>query len=275
MATSGSLELGDYKPVQEQPRQQTSVTYWDLVIRATKAKVNSNIQVMKLPIAQKEIDDFIDEQEISVVHSERPKEVSRVLVDINVKEYENHGGKENDETMVKIEKTTAKKHGRRYNFSTTSGVNYGVSGNIGAKKIIELGLGGSYSKSKEKTNEKESSFTDELVFGYNQEEKIVIPPGKRAEVKVETSTVKYQQKYTLKYKIAGSRSIAVTYKDLGCCGLRSCFCGSSRCYVSAQEILRTLQDFKEESGYVSYTQEGVLEWVGEGCSVTKTEFPLM
>lgn len=274
MATSNSFELGEYKPVQEQPRQNSmrTVTWWDLIENAAKAKRRSNIQVFKFPITQKEIDKFVDKFDITVKRSDpEPREVSRVLVDINVKEYANCGEKENDETIVKIEKTSSSKQGRRYNFSTSKGVNWGFEGNVGAKKILELGLGASYSRSKEKKTEEETSEEDEFVFAYNQEEKVTIPPGKKAKVKVITSTVKYQQGYTLKFSISSYYTIPVRYKDLGCCGLRACLCGSSLCHVSAREILKTLPEFKEEGGKVSFTQEGLLEWVGEGCSVQKLE----
>lgn len=272
MATS---ELRDgYELIKDQPHQETmkTSTLWELVECAVKARFHSNIQVLKLPVTQNEFDKFFDEFEISVEYSDPvPREVSRLLVDIKVKEYTNYGEKESDETVVRIENITAKEHGRKYDFSTSHGVKWGATGYTGINSILSLGISGKHSNSTEDKVKDEKSVLSALVFGFNQEERVIIPPGKKAKVKVVTFKVKYQQRLVLRFTISSYYTIAVHYRHRRCCGLFTSLCGSSLCHLNAREILQSLPGFTEEDGKVSFTQEGLLKWVGEDCSVTKTE----
>ena len=71
---------------------------------------------------------------MSLVSKEnQPREVTRTIVDINMKEFKNHSEEAQDETIVKVCKSSSTTKGERYKFSTTEGVDYSFGGNIGAQ----------------------------------------------------------------------------------------------------------------------------------------------
>ena len=63
----------------------------------------------------------------------KPSEKTRTIIDVNMKEYVNHGKVVQDESIVQINKKPFKTEGDRYSFSTTKGINFGVGGHFEAQ----------------------------------------------------------------------------------------------------------------------------------------------
>ena len=258
-------------------KKDRNVTFWQLYERAAKARYGDNIRIVKNDYYKKEVGSIIDEFELSIVHKEKePREVKRTIVDINMKEYENHGAKSQDESHVKMEKLTSTTKGERYTFSTTKGVDYGVDANIGLKlKLVDLGVKATYKKSKSKTEQTEQTSQEVYSFSYNQDEKIAVPPGMCVKAKITTYRMKYDMDYTLKFSINRDATIPLCYRNT-CQHFLFDMCRSYG-RVNVRDMIRTLPDFieEDEDNMASYTQPGTLSWVGEGCSVDKKEAPLL
>ncbi len=60
-----------------------------------------------------------------------------------------------------------------------------------------IGISGHHDKSKSTTEESEQSSTEGSEYSYNQEEKIVVPPGTRVKATT-TYRMKYEMNYTVK-----------------------------------------------------------------------------
>ena len=256
-------------------KKDNFVTFWELYERAAKARYGENIRVRKTDFHQSKVDNIDFEVSIVDVESE-PREVRRTIVDINMKEYTN-AGKEEDHTLVKISKFSSATKGHRYNFSTTKGVDFGFGGNIGAQVAGLATVGGSigvsakYNKSKSTTTGNELSNQVGTSFSYNQEENISVPPGKRVKAKITTYSMKYEVNYTLKLSVRKHTSIPVSFKTR-CEQFLPDVCRSTG-YVLVKDMISSLPDYvqEDEDGMASFTQGGTLSWIGEGCTVDKTE----
>ena len=255
------------------------VTFWQLYENAAKAQYGDDIKIVHSEHHEKLVNEI--EFELNVVDKEsEPHEATRTIVDINMKEYSNHGKEAQDETIVKMEKTSSTTKGDRYMFSTTTGVDFGVGGNIGAKVMGlavaggSLGISGHYNKVKSTTEGTEMSSEQGYSFSYHQEEKITVPAGKCVKAKITTYRMKYEMEYTLKFSVRRDATIPLWYRT-NC--QRRCF-GLCRSYgrVYIRDMISTLPDFngEDEDDTASFTQTGKLSWIGEGCQVDKEEIPL-
>ena len=260
-------------------KKNDNVTFWQLYERAAKARYGEDIRIVKTDWYKKNVDNIIDKFELCIIDQEKePREVQRTIVDINMKEYENHGthAQLQDESHVKMEKQTSTTKGERYSFSTTKGVNYGLGGNIGLKLVglVSLGADAKVEKSKSKTEETEKTSQEVYSFSYHQEEKIVVPAGKCVKAKITTYRMKYDSDYTLKFSINRDATIPLCYRTT-CQYFLFNMCRSYG-KVSVRDMISTLPGFngEDEDDTASYTQPGTLTWVGEGCSVDKKEMPL-
>ena len=279
MSTKEGIEMTSYSPASraQKSAKEDTVTFWELYERAAKNQYGENIRVIKTPWAKKLIDDL--NFEVSVVDAEQtPKETSRTIIDINMKEYTNRGQKEIDETMVKVSKSTSKTKGSRYSFSTTKGVNWGIGGNIGGQ-VMGLAMGGgsasisaNYGRHKSTTTGKEESEDNCFTISYEQEEKISVAPGTRVKARITSYTMKYEQRYTLKFSIPSSLNIPVTYRTR-CQQMCFGICRNAG-FVNITQMLQTLPNYCIEEGMATFTQDGILSWIGEGSSVDKSEEPL-
>ena len=279
MSTKEGIEMTSYSPAShaQKSAKEDTVTFWELYERAAKNQYGENIRVIKTPWAKKLIDDL--NFEVSVVDAEQtPKETSRTIIDINMKEYTNRGQKEIDETMVKVSKSTSKTKGSRYSFSTTKGVNWGIGGNIGGQ-VMGLAMGGgsasisaNYGRHKSTTTSKEESEDNCFTISYEQEEKISVAPGTRVKARITSYTMKYEQRYTLKFSIPSSLNIPVTYRTR-CQQMCFGICRNAG-FVNITQMLQTLPNYCIEEGMATFTQDGILSWIGEGSSVDKSEEPL-
>ena len=213
------------------------------------------------------------EFEISVVKVDsEPREKTRTTADIHMKEYLNPSDKAEDETIVRISKKRTTSLGSRYQFSSTTGVNWGLNGNIGVQVMGlamaggNASIGANYSKSKSTTSENEQNEAKGFEFRYEQEEKISVQPHTRVTALITTYAMKYEQQYTIKLGLPKDLSLNLMYKN--CCN-RWCF-GASWGRISASELLWDLSGYEEEEDTVSFLQDGIVSWIGEGSKIDKT-----
>ncbi len=260
-------------------KDSDKVTYWELYERAAKQRFGQNIRVVKTKYYEDKVNN-IDFQITVIDKEENPKEKTRTIVDVNMKEYINTGQTESDESIVQIQKTSSKTSSERFTFSTTKGVSYGVGGNIGVQVMAaavaggSIGLSGHYDRSKTKTEETEKKTEENTGYSYNQEEKITVPPGTHVEAIITTYSMKYESKYTVKFSIDKNATIPVIYRT-SCQNLFGSICRNSG-FIYVRDMISTLPDYnpEDEDDTASYTQVGAVSWVGEGCKVDKKERPL-
>lgn len=278
MATKNGIEMSSYSPADSSFQQVKAeeVTFWTLFERAAKAQYGANIRVIKIPQTTNLLDNLNFQLSVVSVDIE-PKETGRTIMDINMKEYTNNGQKEVDETVVKVHKSTSRSQGNRFSFSTTKGVNWGIGGNIGAQVMGLAMAGGSasvsanYGRHTSTTTGNEQLVDNNLSFSYSQEEKISVSPGTRVKARITTYSVRYEQKYTLKFSIDSTLNVPLTYKTR--CQ-QTCF-GKNIGYVNITAMLNCLPNYRIENGKATFTQDGTLSWVGEGCRVEKSEESLI
>ena len=281
MSTKEGVEMTSYSPAAtsraQKPAKGDTVTFWDLYERAAKNMYGENIRVIKTPWAKQQVDNL--SFTITVANAEQtPKETSRTIIDINMKEYTNRGQKEIDETMVKVSKSTSKTKGSRYSFSTTKGVDWGIGGNLGAQIMGLSMVGGNasisanYGRHKSKTTSQEESEDNCFTISYEQEEKISVPPGTRVKATITSYSVKYEQRYTIKLSILGSLNLPVTYRTR-CQQMCFGICRNSG-FVNIKQMLQTLPNYCVEEDMATFTQDGILSWIGQGSAIDKSEEPL-
>ena len=273
-----------YTPVGEnlviqQPQQQARgpVSWWDRLINAARIRFGPDIELQSAAVTQNELSHFINDLLLKVVHSDpEPTMVRSSIIDVTYKEFVNLGERANDESIIRIGKNAPIAIGTRYHFIMTgSNLQFDNKYNFGAQ-IVTLSMTGGYlSVGGTYSSIKDQAYNQALMFNYNQEEKVTIPPKTKVNAKIVTSTRKFQQNYTLEFSTPRSRCIRVTYLTSAQRQLNLCFCCQpSVGYIYAADIMRNLPNFKDSNGYCSFTQDGALTWISEACSVEKSEQPV-
>ena len=248
------------------------MTKWELLENGAKSRFGRNIQLLRTSESTDALYDFFEDLQFSILyHDAEPTETRHTKIDVYTKEYVNRSDKERDETVVHVSKPGSVTQESRYNFTAISGITLPFSENIGAQIIGLAAAGGSLGMGyfeRKRDHKLNSNFN----FEYRQEEKVSIPPNHKVKAKITTSTVKYEMRYTLEFKIRSSRHINVSYRTR----FQQLFCGVCRNSnsVFAADILKDLPNFREENGWCFFNQAGILTWIGENCSVEKTEEPL-
>ena len=263
--------------VQQPVHQSTGlVTWWDRLVNAARIRFGPDIELQSTVIVQNALACFVEDLLFTVAHSDPEPLVARpTIIDVTFKEFINLGERENDESIIRVGKNLPITIGTRYHFTTTEGVQFDHKYNFGAQ-IIALSMTGGYlSVGGGYTSIKDQAYNQALMFNYHQEEKVIIPPRTKVKAKIVTSTRKYQQNYTLQFSTPRSRFIRVSYltstqQQLNLC----CCCQPTVGYIYAADIMCTLPNFKDSDGYCSFTQDGTLTWIGEACSVEKSEQPV-
>ena len=265
--------------VVQQPLGQSSgrVSWLDLFMNAVRIQFGPGIQLQNTTGINNELARFVDDLLFTVVHSSPEPSVTRpTIIDVTFKEFVNLGEKEKDETTIRVGKNCPIAVGSRYQFNMTEGIQFDHKYNFGAQ-IVGLCMAGGYMSVGTNNTIKDLAYNQNLQFQYQQEEKLIIPPRTKVTAKITTSTRKYSQDYTLEFSTSRSRCIRVSYLtrtqqqfNLGC---GQC-CQPSEGYIYAADIMRTLPNFKDADGFCSFTQVGTLTWIGEGCTVEKSEQPL-
>ena len=265
--------------IQQQPQQQTQVqmTWWDRLVNAARIRFGPDIQLQNPAVTQNELTRFVDDLLLKVVHSDpEPSMVRSAIVDITHKEFVNLGERENDESIIRVGKNAPIVIGTRYHFIMTDGnIRFDNKYDLGAQIVTLSMTGGCLSVGGTYSSIKDQAYNQALMFNYNQEEKVIVPPKTKVKAKIVTSTRKYQQNYTLKFSTPRSRCVRVTYLTRAQQQLNFCPCCQPKVgYVYATDLMRNLPNFKDSDGYCSFTQEGTLTWIGEACSVEKSEQPM-
>ena len=267
--------------IQQQPQQQTELqmTWWDRLVNAARIRFGPDIQLVESPaVTQNELTRFVDDLLLKVVHSDpEPSMVRSAIVDITHKEFVNLGERENDESIIRVGKNAPIAIGTRYHFIMTgSNIRFDNKYNFGAQIVTLSMTGGCLSVGGTYSSIKDQAYNQALMFNYNQEEKVIVPPKTKVKAKIVTSTRKYQQNYTLEFSTPRSRCVRVTYFTRAEQQLNNiCSCYQPDVgYIYAADLMRNLPNFKDSDGYCSFTQDGVLTWIGEACSVEKSEQPV-
>ena len=253
------------------------MSWWDRLVNAARIRFGPDIELQGTFITQKELTSFIDDLLLKVVYSDpEPTMVRSTIIDIAYKEFINLGERANDKSIVRVGKNAPIAIGTRYHFIMTgSNIKFDNKYNFGAQ-IVTLSMTGGYlSVGGTYSSIKDQAYNQALLFNYNQEEKVTVPPKTKVKAKIVTSTRKFQQNYTLEFSTPRSRCIRVTYLTRAQQQLNLCFCCQpSVSYIYPADLMCNLPNFKDSNGYCSFTQDGSLTWIGEACSVEKSEQPV-
>ena len=259
---------------QEQPEEE-ELTVRKLVNDAVKSK-HPIITWLERPNCEEQVKIFEDVllRSAKIVSSGKPQEISKIQVDVNEKIYSNNGdGSDDDESTVRIVKSSEISQGRNYEQQTTNGFKWGAGTNVGVQfGLPQVGVGLKASvdtsfKKKKETTIKESITTENKVGQESHhEESLTIPPGHKVIVNMTSYRIKYRMDYTMEYKIPRSCTIRVKYWLFYCCGLLFPVFST----ISVAYILRSMPEFKEDDEYVTFTQQGSLTWFADRMEVTKT-----
>ncbi len=246
------------------------VTFWQLYERAARATFGEDILVKNTLYFTRKAQDI--NFAVSIVSKEiEPREVTRTVLDIVIKEYANGGKEGQDQTILKASKGSLIPTQKRYNFFTSTGLDFGFGDNI-ATQIMSLSVsGGTALYNKSVTEEAKVSNVVTAAFIYEQEEQITVPPGKGVKAKITSYSVKYEMNYTLKFSVYRNVTVPVSYqtKCQRCC---FGFCSSTGS-VLVSDMISVLPNYNgnDENGRASFTQTGTLSWVGEAYNVNKVE----
>ncbi len=245
------------------------ITFWELYERAARASFGEDILVKKTLYFTRRAQDI--NFAVSIVSKERePREVTRTVLDIVIKDYVNGGKEGQDQTILKASKGSLIPTQKQYNFFTSNGIDFGFSNNIAAQ-IMNLSVFGGTALYNRSVTEEARFPNVAIAFNYEQEEKITVPPGKRVKAKITSYSVRYDMNYTLKFSVYRNVTVPVSYrtKCQQCC---FGFCSNTGS-VLANDMISVLPNYNgnDENGTASFTQTGTLSWVGEAYSVDKVE----
>ena len=278
--SEGDLQLTSFR---QHPEMSVKKTKEDLLEDAVNAKYGPRITLRKTAITENSLKRMWENIEVTSVDPKdhKPKEVARRIVDINTKEYINRGS-EADESSVNISKSAGSERSTTADWTSTTGVEFGASANIGASVMGlaamvpvggNIGFGGSVSKQKTDSKHFGKSFCDTSTLSYTQEEKISVPPRTKVTATITTYSVTHRMEYEVEFGYNKSNNfIPVRYQT----SLQSCFggCCSKSGFITAAELLNRLPGFRQEDDRVFFKQEGAVSWVGEGAKVEKEETAL-
>lgn len=276
------------KPTEEisRPYSKSLPTWENYLKKAAKTKFGQDIEVFDLEEAKKkELQDFVNDLVFKVVHCKDPMVTQPCMIDVINKEFYNNGDTEKVETDIITGKNTAIAAGTKYHFLIKDGVCFDHKVNLGAQ-IVSISMIGCDMRVGDSITERDQGYNEDLKFQYDHKEKIVIPPLTKVTAVITTSTKKFEQNYTLEFRIAKSKYIKVQYLSRRqrrwgwllkvfkyccfccyCCCFCCCRCLPSVGYVSASEILQEMPNFDADDEYCYFTLEGTLTWIGEECSV--------
>lgn len=236
---------------------------------------------------------FVGELEFEVEHCSPELIVKQpCIVDITTKDFCNHGDTDKIETVIETCKNTSIALGMKYRYCVKQGVRFDEFkfGN----QIVTLSITGGSMKvedsnslctEKELENKKAYKqlelihwqiYNKDLLFRHDHKEKLTIPPQTKIMTTITTSSKKFEQNYTLRFRARRSYYITVKYfnrchricsfirKHCCCC---SCCCQPIEGILYAKDILQDLPSFEMDDRYCWFTLDGTLIWLGEECSV--------
>ena len=210
-------------------------------------------------------------------NEERPKEDSKLIVDIATKEHCNSGYTDNDEIEVQTSNFESERVINSYtlSFSKESGWGFGgglkVGGSFFNTASAFLGIEGNYKKNTSESKETKSEKERELSQLYGiRATKVTVPPRTKVAVRITTYAVTYKVNVNVKVSIPITSHIPFYYKKS--CSL--CCCKKIG-YVTAQELFPPDQKNVINLGYcIQYNAQSVLSYVGETVELYKEETKL-
>ena len=270
-------------PQRPHPHQTTSglFTWWDRLLNAARIRFGSGVKLVDTANAKIQLEQFVSDLQFTVVSSSpEPSKTRPTIIDLTSKEFVNFEGKENDESIVRVVKNSPITDGIRYKFFITEGVSLDHKRNLGFQ-IVSLSMAGGYMRVGTNEETTDRRYNEDLQIHYSHEEKLIIPPRVKVTAVIKTYVTKHKQDYTLEFRIRKNRCITVNYltkcqqRLRYCCCF--CCCRSHIGHIFAADLLQTLPNFRQDDdrkGYCYFTLDGVLTWIGEGCSVEKSEQPV-
>lgn len=270
--------------MQEIPFRKIVPAWKDHLMNAIENKYGQDIEVLNYEAPKDQPQDhnavenklmrFVDDLVFKVIHCKDSMVKHRCVVDITNKEFYN-SNMENVETEILSGKNTAISTGTRYHFLIKDGVCFDHKDNLGAQ-IVSIAMIGCNMRVGDKLTTTDQAYNQDLMFQYNHKEKLAIPPTTKVMAMITTSSKKFEQDYTLEFRIKQSEGIWFKYVNRrqqkyrrlfsSCCWCCGC-CMASVGYVTASEILHALPNFRVEDDYCYFTLDGTLIWIGEEFSV--------
>ena len=281
----GRLELAQITD----KKKSEKIKWEDLLANATRELYGRSARTRKTWITDRDKEAFLQKlfSDAKNINPRRPEEISKNIVDVNEKVYLNHEkgqdetkGKDEterkDKTKVTIVNTVENTEGHNYQQSTTSGVEWGVDAKIGlqfglpAFGGVKPEIGGSFKKTRLKTETFEKKSENKVTQAAHHEEEVEIPAGSKVTVNMTSYRVRYKLDYTMEYKIAKSAKIRISFQRYGF----SLPCCINSGVLTASQVMRELPGYREDEEFVYFTQEGELRWIADRMEVEKTVEPL-
>lgn len=207
---------------------------------------------------------------------DRPKEDSRIIIDISAKEHCNYGTIE-DEIMVVTSKEESRTQKKSYSlsFGKKSGWEFGGGLNIGASFFntasSTIGIQGKRTKGKSSSEEETKEEERALSQTYGVTGTIKVPPKTKTEVKITTYAVTYKLAVKTIFSAPSTSYIPFYYRGSGCCGLtRPRRFG----YITAHELFQRETDFQDLGYAIQFTKDSELSYISEVAEMRKQETPL-
>ena len=236
---------------------------------------------------RKELQKFIEKLVFEVeTCSPEPIPGQPCIVDVTTKEFFNYGEDGTVETVIQNYKNSRLGIGMKYRYSVKEGVRFDEF-KLG-NQIVSLSMtGGSMAVRANDTegtaNELYTNFKSQaakdlihwqvynkdLMIHYDHKEKLFVPPKTKVTATITTTSKKFEQDYTLRFRCRKDTSILVKYysRCQRMCSCFSCCCGPTRGRIFPKDILQDLPSFQQDDLYCWFSSNGTLIWLGEECSV--------
>ena len=251
------------------------------LITAAKRKYGRNIFV--IGAFENKLNEFWENVEIKAsAFDQRPKQVTRSIVDITAKEHKNTGN-DIDEVEIYNNQVETRKEHKSYSLAFEKGWEFGGSLNVGASFFntvgaggASLGLGGSAKRTKNTLEKFAKQEERSLSQQYSLTGKIKVPPRTALTVTITTYAVTYKITINAVFTTPTINMIPFYYKSrcskLFCAGTGPT-CRSTG-FITAEELFGYETNFKVVGDEVTFTRETDLSYLGETIQMYKTEKPL-
>ena len=235
------------------------------LIEATKQKYGRRVKVTGA--LQDDLDAFWDNVYYQAVEiGQRPKEVSRSIVDIDCKVHVNNG-KEEDEVEITSAKTSQAAKKRSYKLSLGKSWKFTAGASIGLKasyfNVVGGGMSGEASVSRKKSKEEEFFEENEETLSqkYGVVEKLKVAPEGKVKVVITTYAVTYELKSQTQIKVEADLVIPVRYKSplLGC---------GTVGYLTSHDIFRD-ENPRNVDGVLHIFKDSTISHIGEEVELIK------
>ena len=269
MAAESSIVMQEISLRKSLPSWERHLTH------AIENQFGRDIELIDFEDLDGQLKQFISDLVFKVDHcSPEPLVKQPCVIDITHKKFFNLGETETIESIIRAGKNSTIAIGTKYHFLCKEGVCFDHKVNLGAQ-IVSISMSGGEMRVGENIFIKDQAYNQGLMFYYSHEEKLFIPPKKKVTATVTTFTKKFEQSYTLQFKIERSKRIKIAYltkRQQRCWWFISKHCCCSYCrpsigYVYAGELLQALPNFNMDDNYCYFTLDGTLTWIGEECSV--------